>query len=125
MGEKMRNRLAKGAATFLEPGETVRSAVTGLAGPKWVLAFGALGALFSKPRTVILTERNIYILTVKGMQKAKGVESKQPIGSVGVSLGTGVANVPLTIGTEKIWISKVWRKDAEELVANANGGKPA
>jgi hypothetical protein len=116
----VRDRLVKGAQPHLESGEIVVNAVSGLAGPKWVLAFGALGAAFAKPRAVILTNKHIYIMKMKGTNKPAEVETKYPVGSVQVSSGKGVANIPLTIGTEyKLWISKLWRKEAEGLAANA------
>jgi hypothetical protein len=115
----VRDRLIKGATPHLEPGESVRNAVSGISGPKWALAFGALGAMATKPRAVVLTDRHVYVMRLKGMNKPSEIEFKHPTGSVPVELGKGVANVPLTVGAEKVWISKVWRKEAEALAANA------
>jgi hypothetical protein len=115
----VRERLIKGAAPHLEPGENVRNAVSGISGPKWVLVFGALGALATTPRAVVLTNRHVYVMKLKGMNKPSEVEFKYPAGSVPVALGSGIANVPLTVGSEKVWISKVWRREAEALAANA------
>jgi hypothetical protein len=119
MAQRMRDKLVQNVQPQMETGETIRNAVTGLAGPKWALAIGALGAAFSKPRAVILTDKNVYVMKMKGMGKPSEVENKYPLGTVQVSAGKGAVNIPLTVGTYKLLVSKLYRKEIEDLAANA------
>lgn len=124
MREKTRRRIAEGVAPFLEQGETMRTAVPGYEGPRWALFFGLIGALMTRPRLVVLTERKLSVLEggFWSVAKPRGVVEQYPFGSVEVRAERGFPVGPLHVGGRRIWVARPYQDDAAELAASSSAG---
>jgi hypothetical protein len=128
MREKKRKRIEEGAARYFDPGETMRAAVHGYEGSRWVvllypfaLVGGLIAATVTKHRLVILTDRNVYILQggFWSIAKPRGVVEKHPVGAVQIRADAGFPAGHLFIGSTKLWVARANWKDAVELAAAA------
>lgn len=127
MGEKRVQTVRDQAATLVNSGETVRHAVPVTIGPLLALALGPIGVAFLKFRTVVLTDRSLYVMTMKGMGAPKEVEQELPLEST--SAHTGRGSLPmwskLVVGEQSYNVGKPFKAEAQALAAAVSSGSPA
>lgn len=104
------------AAPLVQPGESVRHVVPVLAGPIYWALFGAMGALFAKPRLIATTDSAIYVIK-RG--KPSTVEERHPLDSITVTAGKGFPVGRLRIGDKSVWVSKILQDESLKLAADA------
>ena len=126
MSEKRVQKVRDQAATLMGNGETVRHAVPVSSGPLFALALGPLGVAFLKFRTVVLTDRALYLMTMKAQGGPKEVERELPLGSTTVS--TDKSSFPmwstLVVADQRYNVAKPFKSEAEALAA-VSAGAPA
>jgi hypothetical protein len=113
-----RDRLSANAQEYLDEDEEVELTASGQSGaPQGKL--GGLGAMFGmvRPRHVIVTQRNVYVLdgSIWSTTKTTGVVAKHMLGDVAVSQG----GRSLKVGDEKIWVPVLAEKDAKAIAERA------
>ena len=102
MLEKRKQQLIAAAQPRLEPGETVREVMVGqtFVSPIVYLIVAPIVFVFMvRPRVVMATDRNIYVLAgnIWSVKKLNETLVKQPIGSAAVR----ATKFSLTVGAEK------------------------
>lgn len=108
------------ASALVEPGETVRHAISVTTGPKIAHSIGLIGVALLKFRIVAVTDAALYGMSQKAGGGAKAVEPRVPLGSVAVSTEKGPAfTSTLVIGQEKMLLLKPYKEEAEKLAAAA------
>jgi hypothetical protein len=130
--EKLRARMQKGAAEFLEPDETVACGVTNLGLPAWL--YGAFVGLLILPYVIhkacfaVITDRHVFVLKTNGLSfKATRVLLKAPLGSIEASFGGGAfPGRYLLIGDQKVWLAVNRKVHARaRVIAAAASGQQA
>lgn len=116
LAEKQLVKCREVAGPLVQPGESVKHAVPVLAGPIFWALFGAIGALFMKPRIIATTETAIYVIR-RG--KPDTVEERLPLESVSVSAGKGFPVGRMRIGDRSVWVAKMIQGEATKLAADA------
>jgi hypothetical protein len=96
--DRQKQRRADAAARHLEPGETIRASFLGQTPiPPWVffLVAPTLFIFFQKYRTVVLTDRNVYVLENAFLRtyKYNRVAHKSPLGGARVETGGSWASI--------------------------------
>ena len=75
----LREKLATRSASYLEPGEHVEQAFMGVAGfSPWLRALGALAALLSKPRIIVVTDKAVLVIRAGRMVGTKPLDCCAP-----------------------------------------------
>ena len=127
MSEKRAQKVREQASALVGPGETVRHALPVTSGPPFAVALGALGVAFLKFRTVVLTDKALYLMLQKATGGPKEVEKQMPLGSVPVS--TDKNSFPLTstlvVGDQRYNVHKAFKQEAESLAAAAGSAGAA
>jgi hypothetical protein len=93
LAEKQRERREEAVAPYLEPGETVRASFLGQTPvPPWVFFLIApyVFIFMQKYRTVVATDRNVYVMQNKFLRtyKFEGVGHKASLDSARVESGS-------------------------------------
>ena len=127
MSEKRVQKVRDQAAILVGSGETVRHAVPVTSGPLFALALGPLGVAFLKFRTVVLTDRALYLMTMKAMGAPKEVEQELPLGSTAVTPDKSSFPIwsTLVVGDQRYNVAKPFKSEAEALAAAVSAGAPA
>src|ERR671914_2187615 len=92
LSDKQSKKRADAVAPYLEPGETIRASFLGQTPiPPWVffLIASYIFIFFQKYRTVVLTDRNVYVMENAFLRtyKYKRVALESPLASVRVESG--------------------------------------
>ena len=104
--EKQSQKRAEAVASYLEEGETVKASFLGQTPvPPWVffLIASYVFIFIQKYRTVVATERNVYVMENRFLSsyKYKGVAHKAPLSSARIE----TASTWVTIdGGPKLWV---------------------
>ena len=90
--DKQKQKREQAVAPFLEPGETVRASFLGQTPvPPWVffLIASYIFIFLQKYRTVVLTDRNVYVMQNAFLRtyKFNGVAHKSPLASARIEQG--------------------------------------
>ena len=117
-----RDRLIANAQEYLEEDEEAELTVSGQSGaPQGKL--GGLGAMVGmvRPRHVVVTQRNLYVLdgSIWSTTKTTGVVAKHALGDVVVSQGAR----SLKVDNETIWVPVLAEKDAKAVAERV--GRPS
>src|SRR5262249_12141290 len=132
MNEKLRAKMQNGAASLMEPDESVVYGVTNLTMPVAVYLAGGgvigLPYVLSHLSMAVVTERNVYVFKTGMTFNAKRVLLKAPLGSVQAQFaGNGLPGRSLTIGEQKLWLAvnaKIHER-ARAIAAAASGAADA
>jgi hypothetical protein len=130
MNEKLREKMQKGAASLMEPDETIAYGVSNLTMPVavYLLGGGVIGLpyVLSHTSMAVVTDRNVYVFRTGITFNAKRVMLKAPLGSVQAEFGgNGLPGRYLTIGDQKLWLAvnaKIHER-AQAIAAAASGAE--
>jgi hypothetical protein len=114
--DKQMTKLRGIAGDLVQPGESVKHAVPVLAGSILWALFGALGALFAKPRVIATTESNLYVIK-RG--KPDTVEERYSLDSIDVTARKGFPIGRMRIGDKKVWVGLGVQQAAVDLAEDA------
>ena len=122
MRDSTRQAIEANAAPFLEGSETMRAAAPCFEGPKFAMFFGLIGMMLTKQRLVLVTDRHLYVLrgSIWSVKRPRGVEERNPLGTVAVSAEKGFPVGPLRVGEKTYWVGKLYQGDAQQVVAGAS-----
>ena len=129
MKEKLRAKIAEGAAPYLESGETVKFAVRGFIGPRIAMFLGALGAvLMTKQVLVVSTDKSLNLMRADRwtITKPKALEERYELGSVDVEFRKGFPYSRLEIGPRNILLHRADLQAANDIAGASSPslGKP-
>jgi len=123
VNEKMLQQINSRASIFLRAGETVHHSVPATEGPRIAVFFGLLGALmFTKPLLVVVTDERILLMRAGRLtyRTPKGIEESHDLGSVDVTCKHSFPFTRLTVAGRTLWVSWIFRKDADEVAGNSS-----
>jgi hypothetical protein len=115
----LRDKLAERAAPFLEPGEQVQEAFSALAGfSPWLRALGALAALLSKPRIVVVTDKAVLVMRAGRLLGTRPLEllARLPR-ATRIGPLSGQLWMKTTLNGETVWIHRRFKQDVERADA--------
>jgi hypothetical protein len=122
MSEKRVQKVREQASAVAPAGETVRYAVPVTSGPLFAMVLGPIGAAFLTYRAIALTDKALYVMTVKGFGQPKEVERQIPLGSVAVT--TDKNSFPLqstlVVGDQRWNVARPFKEEAESLAGAAS-----
>ncbi len=98
LADKQRERRERAVAEHLEPGETIRASFLGQTPiPPWVffLIASYIFIFFQRYRTVVLTDRNVYVLENAFLRtyRFKGVAHKAPLATARIETDGSWASI--------------------------------
>lgn len=117
LADKQITKLKGKVGPLVQPGESVKHTVPVLAGSIVWAFFGAIGALFAKPRVIVSSESGLYIIK---MGKPGTVEERYELGSVDVTASKGFPVGRMRIGDKTVWVGLGMQQAALDLAADAN-----
>lgn len=106
MHEKQAQKRAEAVAPHLEPGESIRASFLGQTPvPPWVffLIASYVFIFFQKYRTVVLTDRNVYVMQNAFLRtyKFNGVAHKSLLATARIEIGGSWLSID---GGSKLWV---------------------
>jgi hypothetical protein len=129
LAEKQEQRRKEAVAPYLEEGEVIKASFLGQTPvPPWVffLIASYVFIFIQKYRTVVATDRNIYVMENGFLRsyKYKGIAHKAPRGQARIESGGTWVSID---GGPKLWAPPFGpiKRGLQGFVAEATGGAPA